>query len=216
MVLCGLVLGLGACSVEQRASLGNRDSQYSLGLSSLIAEPPRYRQAVFWFQKASIAGHAQAQKQLGRLYLAGLGVEPNLVRAYLWLHLASFVDEEASIDRDRLASSMTREQISHAQALAAEYRKGEPPPGEPLIEGEGENLEEPRPGPRTLPGGVLLDETDGGQGQEGEPVPLSPVPSGARTGRSMNPTRVSPGLVEFASSCGCEGCARNPWAGSLC
>ena len=45
-------------------------------------------QAVEWYKKAALQGHAQAQFNLGLMYESGAGVPKDGVRAYAWTSLA--------------------------------------------------------------------------------------------------------------------------------
>ena len=121
-----LIIGSAACSIEQRAFFGDSDAEYRLGLRRLVQEPPDYRGAIESLHNAALQGHVDAQKQLGRLY-ASVRPQPDLVRAYLWLHLAALVDFEAKRDRDQLARSMTAEQIALAEESAMQFVLGEAP-----------------------------------------------------------------------------------------
>lgn len=45
--------------------------------------------AAGWFYKAARQGHSGAQLALGSLYIHGRGVQQDIVRAYMWLTIAS-------------------------------------------------------------------------------------------------------------------------------
>ena len=120
------VIGLSACALQQTVMLEQADAQYRLGLQALVADPPDYGQAVEHFRAAAIRDHAEAQRQLGRLY-ASSSPRPDVVRAYLWLYLASRSDPDARRDLDVLSQLMTAEQIGTARVLAAGFVPGKPP-----------------------------------------------------------------------------------------
>jgi TPR repeat protein len=130
--LCtGALLALTACALQPRAMLGSAEAQYRLGLEYLVAEPPDYAKAAYWLRRAAIQGDKQAQKQLGRFYAIGWdGGEPSPVQAYLWLELAAVLDPEANDERQVLARHMSKQQIESAQALAAQYQRGQAPDAE--------------------------------------------------------------------------------------
>ena len=68
-----------------RASLhGSAPASYELGLLALQAPGTDYAQAALYFHSAALAGHAQAQLELGRLYESGEGVKksPLLAREF--------------------------------------------------------------------------------------------------------------------------------------
>ena len=67
-------------------------------------------------------GNASAQLNLGIMYGTGQGVPQDYVSAHMWLNLAAATGgEEARKARERVAVSMTREQIAEAQARAREW-----------------------------------------------------------------------------------------------
>lgn len=53
------------------------------------AEPPDYKNALKWFEKAADQGHAVAQGNLGRMYSLGLGVSKDYAKALKWLRIAA-------------------------------------------------------------------------------------------------------------------------------
>jgi uncharacterized protein len=76
------------------------------------------------FRLAADQGDLDAQNNLGGVYAEGLGVEPNLVRAYMWFELAAARGHEmAKSNRSFIAERMSAEQIDEAEVLAAEWRK---------------------------------------------------------------------------------------------
>ena len=48
-----------------------------------------YREAVKWYRLAAKRGSSGAQAHLGLMYIRGFGVSRDLIRAYMWLELAS-------------------------------------------------------------------------------------------------------------------------------
>jgi hypothetical protein len=79
------------------------------------------QKAAYYFEKASKAGDAWAQFNLGYVYHFGEGsVEKDLVKAYMWYTLALEGRYERSQTRmNQAAAQMTAEQIALAQQLAA-------------------------------------------------------------------------------------------------
>ena len=80
-----------------------------------------------WLQLAAEQGYADAQHNLGVLFILGQGVPQDYVLAHMWLNLAaSRQDGEEADDsataRDSLAAKMTPEQIAESQALAREWK----------------------------------------------------------------------------------------------
>ena len=82
-----------------------------------------YREAVKWYRLAAERGNSGAQAHLGIMYIRGFGVSRNLIRAYMWLELAS--DRGigmAQQGRTEAAEGMSPSQISKAKKMAANCR----------------------------------------------------------------------------------------------
>jgi TPR repeat protein len=90
-----------------------------------------YQQAAFWFGKSAEKGNAMAQERLGYLYMAGLGMDKDKVKAYAWLKMAT--DGKYSQATDELKSvekELTPEQKTQGDALykdLSEKQKALPP-----------------------------------------------------------------------------------------
>jgi TPR repeat protein len=79
-----------------------------------------YGQAVAWYRTAADQGVAEAQYNLGVMYGLGRGVPRNNEAAYVWFSLAAAQGlEGAAKSRDIVASRLTPEALSRAQARAA-------------------------------------------------------------------------------------------------
>lgn len=113
-----------SCPAGQCRGIG----QLGANVSARRGCPPDYAEAVSWYRKAAEQGFAQAQANLGGMYLLGEGVPQDFVSAHMWFNLASgHGDPAGSLLRDALAPKMTPEDISQAQrraraCLASEYR----------------------------------------------------------------------------------------------
>ena len=93
---------------------------------------PDYVKSSYWWTKAAKQGYVPAQNNLGVMYWYGLGILKNVVRAYMWIHLA-FINTEDIPDRakysknlDLLRKTMTPSQLAEAQrrsktCLASHY-----------------------------------------------------------------------------------------------
>ena len=82
-----------------------------------------YREAVKWYRLAAEKGNPGAQAHLGIMYIRGFGVSRNLIRAYMWLELAS--DRGigmAQQSRAEAAEDMSSSQIFRAKKMAANCR----------------------------------------------------------------------------------------------
>jgi len=63
------------------------EEQYVLGNAYWNGEGLREdpMQAIHWFRKAAMQGHAEAQVLLGTAYMNGKGVQKNYIEAYAWI-----------------------------------------------------------------------------------------------------------------------------------
>ena len=87
-----------------------------------------YKQAAFWFFKATEQGNAFAQGKLGYLYMAGIGVEQDKVKAYAWLKLASTnKNEEATRELKQFEITLTPEMKSEGNKLFEELKSKKMP-----------------------------------------------------------------------------------------
>ena len=80
--------------------------------------PPDYIKAAQLLRLAAEQGHANAQFELGGLYLLGLGVIQDDVQALAWFSLASIQGNKAHYHRDELQERMTSEEVAEAKDLA--------------------------------------------------------------------------------------------------
>ena len=103
------------------AEQGDAGGQYTLGLvyGTGRGVPQDDAEAVRWYRLAAEQGGANVQYNLGSMYADGRGVPQDYVSAHRWLNLAAATgNEDARKARERVAASMTREQIAEAQARA--------------------------------------------------------------------------------------------------
>jgi len=109
------------------AGQGHTDALLNLGM---IYErgygqgiPQDYREAVKWYRLAAEMGSAGAQANLGMMYIRGFGVSRNLIRAHMWLDLASSKGIGlAQQGRAEATEEMTSSQISKAQKMAKDCK----------------------------------------------------------------------------------------------
>ena len=88
-----------------------------------LGVPQDYVEAVKWYHKAAEQNVAQAQHNLGMFYASGRGVPQDYVEAYKWYNLAAAQGNAfAMTNRDRIAQSMTPDQIAEAQELSREFK----------------------------------------------------------------------------------------------
>jgi uncharacterized protein len=82
-----------------------------------------YREAVKWYHLAAERGSPGAQAHLGIMYIRGFGVSRNLIRAYMWLELAS--DRGIGMAQQGLAEAtegMSPSQIFRAKKMVVNCR----------------------------------------------------------------------------------------------
>ena len=82
-----------------------------------------YAAALSEWRPLAEQGNAQAQHQLGYMYLRGRGVARDDIQAHMWWSLAASQGYKAStIARTLVAGRMTPEQIAEAEKLAREWK----------------------------------------------------------------------------------------------
>ena len=100
------------------AEAGDYQAAYALGMAFQIKGEPAL--AVPWYEQAASAGLAEAQILLGRIYVEGIDVPRDLVRAYAWLYRAAEKKgPNVQLLLDSVAGLMSAEEIEAAKALAA-------------------------------------------------------------------------------------------------
>ena len=110
---------------RRAAEQGHAISQYNLGVMNKngFGVAQDVAEAAQWMRRAARQGNAGAQYILGAMYSTGQGVDEDPVRAHMWLDLAARSgDERAGATLDRLAKSMTREQVGEARQLVGEWK----------------------------------------------------------------------------------------------
>ena len=108
------------------AEQGNAMAQYNLGVLYATGQGVKrdYREAAKWYRRSAAQGVVHAQHKLGNLHLQGLGVPRNLELAHLWHSVAAAQGHaDAALVRDKLAQSMSREQIAEAEKRAAQCKQ---------------------------------------------------------------------------------------------
>ncbi len=97
-------------------------AQYGLGVIYYKGQglPQNYNEAIKWYRKAADQGHEKALLNLGIMYHLGQGFPQNYKYAYAMYSLAAAQgNADAVRARDLVAKTLTREQLSHAQGIAA-------------------------------------------------------------------------------------------------
>lgn len=81
-----------------------------------------YDRAFPYLDEAAKLGNKISQFTLALLYMEGLGVEQDFTQAYLWLNVASEVNEKRWRKvRDEIKSSLSDEQLALLAPLVADY-----------------------------------------------------------------------------------------------
>ncbi|TLX55298.1 sel1 repeat family protein [Stutzerimonas nosocomialis] len=115
---------LRAC--QQAASDGDMQAAYELGEFHYDGRraPRDLSKALYWFEQASLRGHALAQHRLGVMFFRGEGVQANNVQAYIVLKMAAVNGDEEALDTaDRVSAQMRRDELEIAtQVLGQIFR----------------------------------------------------------------------------------------------
>ena len=78
-----------------------------------------YMPAVRLFRPLAQNGNSKAQSVLGLMYRKGQGVARNSVHAFIWFsRAAANGDARAKVELHEVSQTMTREEISEAEAMA--------------------------------------------------------------------------------------------------
>jgi TPR repeat protein len=107
------------------AAQGSREAMNRIGemWATGINGAPDPTEAAKWYQRAASKGLAEAQYNLGICYAKGAGVPADPVQAWKWLQLAAAQTfPNAAKERDKVQTTMTADQISHARTLADQVK----------------------------------------------------------------------------------------------
>lgn len=99
------------------------EAEFLLGQAYLngLGTLQNYRAALEYFSKAANKGHLEAEYRLGILYRDGLAAPPDKEAAYLWLNIAAAGGHADALQyRDKLAATMTTEELNRAQEASAQ------------------------------------------------------------------------------------------------
>ncbi len=98
---------------------GDVEAQYELGEYFYNAPQGRdVAQALYWYEQASLKGHADAQLRLGTLFWQGEGVPANKVQAYILLKMSAVNGSEEAMDNaDQLTTEMNRDELTRANRV---------------------------------------------------------------------------------------------------
>ncbi|MDQ6630750.1 MAG: sel1 repeat family protein, partial [Verrucomicrobiota bacterium] len=109
---------------QKSAEQGRVMSQYGMAVcyAKGYGVEPNATEAVNWFAKAAEQGLPDAQASLAKRYATGDGVAQDKIEAYKWYDIA---DREGRYHgnnpRDKLAETMTLEEIAEAKARSQKF-----------------------------------------------------------------------------------------------
>lgn len=108
------------------AAQGHAESQWSLAWlytngQGVVRDDA---EASKWFRLAAQQGHAGGQVGLGMAYADGRGLHRDQVKALMWQNLAALSGNPFMVEgRDRLAQSMTPQQVAQAQKMTRDCQQ---------------------------------------------------------------------------------------------
>ena len=107
---------------RKAADQGHVKAQSRLGSMYRNGEgvPKNATEAVKWYRRAAEQGYAAAQYNLGIMYGNGEIIPKNYIKTYSWFTLSAAQGNKlAKLNKPKLATVMTQEQIAKAEQLAA-------------------------------------------------------------------------------------------------
>ena len=120
------------------AEKGHAGAEFMLGVMRFHGRGVKANDglAAIWFYKSAIKGNPTGQLAFGSLYIRGLGVRQDLVKAYGWLSLAARqavpgLQQKAIALKDKAANLMNADEIADAQRWAIRFK---PQPAGLIIE----------------------------------------------------------------------------------
>ena len=112
--------------LRTKAEQGDTVSQFKLGNIYYNGKnvPINYTEALQWYKKAALQGHADAQFNLGLMYDKGhIGIPKNNENAYIWYKFASEQGNgDAKNNFTLIESLMSTSEIERAEKEAATLR----------------------------------------------------------------------------------------------
>lgn len=114
---------LAAC--RKAAELGSASAQWTMATIDGMARGPsnvEYGATLRWLVPSAEHGYADAQSELGMMYLTGRGITKSSVQAYKWLRLSAWKNVENNKVANDLAATMSADQLREARALVNSWR----------------------------------------------------------------------------------------------
>ena len=154
--------------LRKAADQGDPNAQCNLGAyyAGEDGAPKDDVEGAKWVRKAAEQGYPAGQEDLGERYMNGRGVPKDSVQAYMWLSLAAekYPTPLAKVTRDRLAKTMTPQQIAEAQKLSRDWKTRKP------IAGSGSAQPAPMPAPAPPDTSSSPGENSSSPKRKGPPV----------------------------------------------
>lgn len=126
ILISAIVCGLGSLNVDAARNTEVFDYQKSskLGFNAFYAE--NYEKAFKHLEEAAKLGNKEAQYSLALLYLEGQGTQQDYAQAYIWLNVASEVNEKSWRSlRDKIHNALSTEQKDslkpHVDSYLSQY-----------------------------------------------------------------------------------------------
>ena len=122
LLIAAITCSLGALTANAATTFEVEEFNRASELSSSAIQSKNYDRAFEYLETASKLGNKISQFTLALLYMEGLGVKQDYTQAYLWLNVASEVNEKKwQKVRDQLHNALSKEQVAALTPLVDEY-----------------------------------------------------------------------------------------------
>ncbi|MDB6030063.1 MAG: Sel1 repeat protein [Verrucomicrobiales bacterium] len=105
-------------TILDRATNGEADAQFALGLKFSSGEQPDLPQAAQWYRKAALQNHLLAQFNLSIMLARGQGIGQNDTEAAAWLSRAAYAGDPGA--QFQMGNRLSRADLHHSEAEANE------------------------------------------------------------------------------------------------
>ena len=124
LIIASITLSLSSLTVNAASTFDVEAFDRAAELGNSAAQSKDYDSAFKHLDEASKLGHKVSQFTLALLYMEGLGVEQDYGQAYVWLSVASEVNEKDWRNvRDKLASALSKEQLAALAPMVDGYKE---------------------------------------------------------------------------------------------
>ena len=132
--------------VKQKAELGDKEAQYTLGV--LYERQKNFSEALEWYMKSAMQNYAVAQNEVGNLYTEGrAGIDKDFNKAFEWYtkasdngyfdainNLAGMYNQGRGTEKDQPKAAQLYELAASKGSIRAMYNLG-------VVYGNGEGVE---------------------------------------------------------------------------